>query len=162
MSLVDKLFGKGNAFNTRLLVKKPAKTAAPKKTQPVQKAPKAKARLPKETTAVPMSRPGLSFGPDSTPKVVKAKRPAYSVTHDRDASYGPDDVVQPSGPSTRGKGMTKDAPFFPVTTGTNREALNDFKQSESRRSSDYSIGKENAPRVKKAIGKFVLGKGYSD
>lgn len=77
--------------------------------------------LPKSTTAVPTGRPGLSFGPDSTPKTVKAKRPAYSVTHDRDPD-GPDSVTPPSGPSKRGGGppilgigsnKTKDAPFFP-------------------------------------------------
>lgn len=39
-------------------------------------------------------------------------------------------------------------------------SMNDFKDKESRRSSDYSIGKANAPNVKRAIGKFALGKGY--
>lgn len=64
-SLKDKLFGKGNAFNTRLLVKKDKKESAPKAAKPKstkKKMKEAKARPKSESVPTPTARPNKEGG----------------------------------------------------------------------------------------------------
>lgn len=103
MSLKDKLFGKGNAFNTRLLKKKeakgaPAKPKAAKKSAVVTKSPKKSGgmKLPNKAP-VPASRPvsdfkslSISAGGVNAPAKKKILPGAKPSTKKKTSGYGDD------------------------------------------------------------------------
>lgn len=89
----------------------------------------------------------------STAKVGPSK-PMMQKNPNMNAQFSADAMSR--SPKVPAKKTTSAVKPFMKDTST----LNDFKQKEARRSSDEKTGAANAPKVKKAIGKFMLGKGY--
>lgn len=177
-SLKDKLFGKGNAFNTRLLKKKEApkastkpafKPKSTKKSAPMKKSSGgSKSSLPSSTSIMPKARPVNTTAPNPINKYgnvagglnrplqkgeIKEKKSVLSDPGNKRIEMPK--KVETSKPMKGGSSAVSKRPFMRDT-----ETLNTFRQKESRRASDEATGKANAPKVKRAIGKFMLGKGY--